>query len=52
VANLPTTIVAGAKAFVSNGRKPNEAIGMGSGVEVFFDGQHWISSCSGAVVAA
>jgi hypothetical protein len=52
VANLPAGIVAGAKAFASNGRKPSEAAGAGSGVEVFFDGQHWISSCSGITVAA
>jgi hypothetical protein len=52
VVNLPSGMVAGAKAFASNGRKPSEAAGSGSGVEVFFDGQHWISSCSGTVVAA
>jgi hypothetical protein len=52
VVNLPTGVVAGAKAFASNGRKPSEAAGAGTGVEVFFDGQHWISSCSGIVVAA
>ncbi len=52
VATLPTNSPAGAKVFVSDGRKPNEPAGAGSGVEVFFDGQHWISSCSGAVVAA
>ncbi len=52
VSNLPSGVSAGAKAFASNGRKPSEAAGAGTGVEVFFDGQHWISSCSGAVVAA
>jgi hypothetical protein len=52
VANLPTGVVAGAKAFASNGRKPSEGVGTGSGAEVFFDGQHWISSSSGTVVAA
>ena len=52
VASLPTGVVAGAKAFVSNGRKPAEGAGSGTGVEVFFDGQRWISSCSGSVVAA
>jgi hypothetical protein len=52
VANLPAGMAAGAKAFASNGRKPSEAAGSGSGVETFFDGQHWISSCSGSVVAA
>ena len=52
VSALPTASVAGAKAFTTNGRKPNEAAGSGSGVEVFFDGQRWISSCSGLAVAA
>jgi hypothetical protein len=52
VANLPSGVVAGAKAFASNARKPGEPAGGGSGVEVFFDGVHWISSCSGAVVSA
>jgi hypothetical protein len=52
VATLPVGVPAGAKAFVSNGRKPSEAAGAGSGVEVFFDGSHWISSCSGAIVSA
>jgi hypothetical protein len=52
VANLPSGVAAGAKVFASNGRKPNEAANTGSGVEVFFDGQHWVSSCSGSVVAA
>jgi hypothetical protein len=45
-------VTAGAKVFVSNGRKPNEVAGTGTGVEVFFDGLRWISSCSGSVVAA
>ena len=52
VANLPTGVVAGAKVFASNGRKPNETAGAGSGVDVFFDGQRWISSCSGSPVAS
>jgi hypothetical protein len=52
VTTLPTGLTAGATAFATNGRKPNEAAGAGSGVTVFFDGQHWISSCSGASVAA
>ncbi|HEY0181452.1 MAG TPA: hypothetical protein VGC09_01480 [Rhodopila sp.] len=52
VGNLPGGVVAGAKAYAWNGRKPNEGAGGGSGVEVFFDGQRWISSCSGSAVAA
>jgi hypothetical protein len=52
VVNLPAPSAAGAKAFSTNGRKPNESSGSGTGVEVFFDGTHWISVCSGAPVAA
>ena len=52
VNSLPTGLSAGAKAFASNGRKPAEAHGAGTGVEVFFDGTAWISSCSGAQVTA
>ena len=52
VAGLPTSVTAGAKAFASNGRKPNEAAALGTGVEVFFDGIRWVSVCSGSQVAA
>jgi hypothetical protein len=52
VTNLPASPGAGAKAFVSNGRKPTEATGAGSGVEAFFDGVRWISGCTGLQVAA
>jgi hypothetical protein len=52
VAALPTAQGAGAKAFASNGRKPGEAAGAGSGVEVFFDGAHWIAGCTGSQVLA
>jgi hypothetical protein len=52
VANLPSSVAAGAIAFTSNGRKPGEAAGGGTGVQVFFDGQHWISACSGTTVSA
>jgi len=51
VAALPTA-VAGAKAFASNGRKPSEAAAAGTGVEVFYDGAHWISVCGGTQVLA
>jgi hypothetical protein len=50
VAALPTNVQAGAKAFASNGRKPSEAAGSGTGVEVFHDGTRWISVCSGSQV--
>lgn len=52
VAGLPATSTAGAKAFATNGRKPTEAAGAGTGVEVFCDGIHWISVCSGSQVLA
>ena len=52
VAALPTSVSAGAKAFASNGRKPNEGAATGTGVEVFFDGIRWISVCSGSQVTA
>jgi len=52
VAGLPTSVQAGAKAFASNGRKPSELAGAGSGVEVFYDGIRWISVCSGTQVTA
>jgi hypothetical protein len=52
VSGLPTTAIAGAKAFATNGRKPTEIAGAGSGVEVFSDGTHWISVCAGSQVLA
>jgi hypothetical protein len=52
VSSLPAGQSAGAKVFASNGRKPSEAAGAGTGVEAFFDGSKWISSCSGTAVAA
>jgi hypothetical protein len=52
VALLPASPGAGAKAFASNGRKPSEGAGAGSGVEVFHDGARWISVCGGAAVVA
>ena len=52
VAVLPAPASAGAKAYASNGRKPNEAAGAGTGVEVFYDGLRWISVCSGSQVQA
>ncbi len=52
VSTLPGGYPAGAKAFAPNGRKPNEAAGAGTGVEVFFDGSRWVSSCSGTTVVA
>jgi hypothetical protein len=52
IATLPTGQSAGAKAFATNGRKPSEAANAGTGVEVFYDGAHWISCCSGVQAAA
>jgi hypothetical protein len=47
VAALPTSAPAGAIAFANNGRKPGEAAGSGTGVQVFYDGRNWISVSSG-----
>jgi hypothetical protein len=52
VVALPAPSDAGCMAFASNGRKPGEAVGAGSGVEVFSDGARWISVCSGTQVAS
>ena len=52
VSSLPMSPGAGAMAFASNGRKPSETAGVGSGVGVFYDGARWISVCSGSPVVA
>lgn len=54
VAGLPATAASGQFAFASNGRKPAEGIGAGTGVPVFFNTATgtWFSYCSGTVVAA
>ena len=52
VAGLPAASTAGAQAFATNGRKPTESAGGGTGVAVFCDGVHWISVCSGSQVLA
>ena len=52
VAGLPAAPGAGAKAFATNGRKPADSAGSGTGVEVFYDGSRWICGCSGTQVTA
>jgi hypothetical protein len=55
VAALPTMNAAnqGCMMFASNGRKPGEGVGAGTGVPVFWsNGVGWISVCSGALVTA
>ncbi|EHH68360.1 glycosyl hydrolase family 28-related protein [Gluconobacter morbifer] len=57
VAGLPTTsttsdLKAGCMTFASNGRKPSEAAGAGTGVSVFYDGTKWCSMCDGNAVEA
>ena len=52
VAGLPGWVGAGALAFATNGRKPGEGGGAGSGVQVYHDGSRWISTCSGTQVQA
>jgi hypothetical protein len=50
VSVLPASSTPGAQAFATNGRKPNEVVGAGTGVQVFYDGMQWISVCSGTPV--
>ena len=52
VAALPTTGATGQFAFASNGRKPGEGAGSGTGVPVFWNPgtSTWFSYCSGSVV--
>jgi hypothetical protein len=52
VTSLPASPGAGAQAFATNGRKPADAAGKGTGVEVFYDGNQWISVCSSLLVTA
>jgi hypothetical protein len=52
VTGLPSSPGTGATAFTTNGRKPSEGAGAGTGVEVFYDGSKWISVCSGSAVTA
>ena len=54
VAGLPSTGSSGQFAFASNGRKPGEGAGSGTGVPVFFNSATgtWFSYCSGTVVAS
>ncbi len=39
-------------AFATNGRKPGESAGNGTGVPCFYDGSGWFSFCDGAALAA
>lgn len=54
VAALPVTGANGQWAFASNGRKPGEGGGAGTGVPVFFNAATgtWFSYCSGAVITS
>jgi hypothetical protein len=52
VAALPAAVNAGTLAFASNGRKPGEAAGNGTGITVFFDGAKWVSQCSGTAAVS
>ena len=51
-AALPATAATGANAWVSDGRKPGEGAGTGTGVPVFWNPAttQWFSYLSGAVV--
>jgi hypothetical protein len=52
VASLPATAATGALAWASNGRKPGEGSGSGTGVPVFYNPATatWFSFLSGAQV--
>lgn len=52
VATLPAGMPAGAQAFASNGRKPGESTGLGTGVQVYYDGTKWATIYNGLAVAA
>jgi hypothetical protein len=54
VATLPASGASGQFAFATNGRKPGEGVGSGTGVPVFFNSHTgtWFSYCSGAVVTS
>lgn len=43
---------AGCQAFATNGRKPGEGSGAGTGVPAFYDGSGWRSGCDGTALAA
>lgn len=45
-------VLAGAIAYASNGRKNGEGAGLGTGVQVFYDGSDWMAVDSGAIVVA
>jgi hypothetical protein len=54
VAALPASAANGQWAYATNGRKPGEGGGSGTGVPVFFNTptSTWFSYCSGAVVTS
>jgi len=54
VASLPPTAAAGANAWASNGRKPGEGVGGGTGCPCFYNPatSSWFSYLSGTAVAA
>jgi hypothetical protein len=52
VATLPTAANAGDWAFATNGRKPGESSGAGTGAPVVWTNGAWVSVFSGAAVTA
>lgn len=53
VAGLPGSAKPGTQAYATNGRKPGQAAGAGTGVLVYFDNNSaWISVHSGVAVTA
>ena len=49
-ANLPTSPSAGDSYLVSNGLKPGETTGAGTGVLSVYDGTNWLSVSSGTTI--
>jgi len=50
-ASLPSPATEGLLAFVSNGRKPSEGAGTGTGVLAYSDGSAWINSHDSVAVS-
>ncbi len=52
VAGLPASAKPGMIWHASDGLKPGESTGHGTGTLVYYDGAHWINVSTGAAVAA
>lgn len=50
-ADLPTSPVLGDSVLVTDGRKPGEATGSGTGVLTVYDGSNWVDVSAGTTVS-